>query len=210
MKFHSTILGDRDYSLLETVHFGLRLPPTLSSFASVVSCSVSNYTSIKRGRALRNTGEGEPATTRSKLQCFNERYSYVLPSYMSPTDLAPLSFYAFWRMYHVAGNRLVRHKKEVFVSITGSGWPTEAKVSHENHAGYARRTLYAYMPCPERRGTDYIDEVCRHDYGNRWGAFLKAFVEDVKNLWCPPWIARNYKMINAEPEPKESKAGKSS
>ena len=120
MKFYSTILGDRDYSLMETMHFALRLPPMLSSFRTVISCSVSNWTSVKRGRALRNTKEGESVTTRSKLQIFNERYSYACPAYMCHTDLAPLSFYAFWRMYRLEGHRLARHKTEVFVCITGT------------------------------------------------------------------------------------------
>ena len=29
------VLGGRDHSLLETVHFGLRLPPTISSYGEV-------------------------------------------------------------------------------------------------------------------------------------------------------------------------------
>ena len=38
MKFYNRLLGNRDYSLFEVVHFGLRLPGTLSSFGPVESC----------------------------------------------------------------------------------------------------------------------------------------------------------------------------
>ena len=40
-KFYSRILGDRDYSLLEVLHFGLRLPGAITSLGDVVSASVS-------------------------------------------------------------------------------------------------------------------------------------------------------------------------
>ena len=93
-------------------------------------------------------------------------------------------------------------------AITGTGWPTQAKTSHDNHADYARRTLYAYFPCPEFRGIDFIDEVCERDYGKSWSAFFKDFVEDAGNLWCPPWIARNYKVVNTDPEIKEKQLAK--
>ena len=42
MKAYSQVLGGRDYSLLETMHFGLRLPGTLSSFGQIHSVSVSD------------------------------------------------------------------------------------------------------------------------------------------------------------------------
>ena len=47
MKFYSRVLGGRDYSLLETLHFGLRLPATLSSFGEVRSVSVYEWAVVK-------------------------------------------------------------------------------------------------------------------------------------------------------------------
>ena len=47
MKFYSKILGDRDYSLSEVMHFGLRLPHTISSFAQTVSASASDWVPLK-------------------------------------------------------------------------------------------------------------------------------------------------------------------
>ena len=50
MKFYNRILGDRDYSLFEVAHFGLRLPGVLSSFGDVRSASVSNWATLKNQR----------------------------------------------------------------------------------------------------------------------------------------------------------------
>ena len=55
MKSYSQVLGGRDYSLLETMHFGLRLPGTISSFKTVHSVSVSNWAPLERGAALTFT-----------------------------------------------------------------------------------------------------------------------------------------------------------
>ena len=46
MKFYSKVLGGRDYSLLEAVHFGLRLPATISSFGEVRSVSISDWSVV--------------------------------------------------------------------------------------------------------------------------------------------------------------------
>ena len=40
MKYYNRILGNRDYSLFEVVHYGLRLPGTISNFGNVESVSV--------------------------------------------------------------------------------------------------------------------------------------------------------------------------
>ena len=45
----------------------------------------------------------------------------------------------------------------------------------------------------------YIDEVVQVFYnGSRSDAF-RAFVEDEANVWCPTWIRKNYKVLNADP-----------
>ena len=56
MKFYSRILGHRDYSLFEVLHFGLGLPGVLSSFGNVSTASVSNWAALKRGEALAAAG----------------------------------------------------------------------------------------------------------------------------------------------------------
>ena len=41
MKFYSRTIGGRDFSLLETLHYGLRLPNALSTFGTVRTDSLS-------------------------------------------------------------------------------------------------------------------------------------------------------------------------
>lgn len=45
------------------------------------------------------------------------------------------------------------------LAMNGVGWPNHAAKTNKNHIDYARRTLYAYMPCYKLQGTEYIDRV---------------------------------------------------
>jgi hypothetical protein len=197
-KFYSRILGDRDYSLLEVLHNGLRLPAVLSSFTDVQTVSVSNWAPVKSGWALRKTEKHERVTWMTKLEQFNYRAFLELPSKFQTSFLENLSFYCFWRLYDIKGKHLVRRRREKMISINGAGWPTHASRSHPLHEDYARKTLYSYMPCTGLRGTDYIDEVVASFYDKSWSLALEDFVTDVANHWCPPWIRRNYEIRNKE------------
>ena len=100
-------------------------------------------------------------------------------------------------MYDVMNGTIVQKRKENMVSLTGAGWPSQAKRSHAQHEEYARKTLYAYMPCPELAGTEYVDAAVREYYGT-YAAALADFVRDRDNCWCPKWIRRNYEIQNKE------------
>ena len=67
MKFYSKILGDRDYSLFEVMHFGLRLPHTVSSFPQTVAASVSNWASLKSSFEYYKTDKHDRITNLSKI-----------------------------------------------------------------------------------------------------------------------------------------------
>ena len=71
-----------------------------------------------------------------------------------------------------------------------------SRVCNHGTAEYAQKTLYTFMLCEGLRGTDYVDEVCRRFYRNSWADFLRDFVEDMANVWCPTWIKRNYEILN--------------
>ena len=73
MKFYSKLIGNRDYSLFEVAHFGLRLPGVLSSFGPVESITVSNWASLKRGKAFHDTKPDARVTHLNKLEIFNNR-----------------------------------------------------------------------------------------------------------------------------------------
>ena len=147
MKFYNKILGDRDYSLFEVAHFGLRLPGVLSSFGDVRSASVSNWATLKRKTALEQVNASDRATNMSALESFSARANLKLPPGIRHDDLENISFYAFSRQYDVSRGAIQRKKREKFVGLTGNGWPAQAKTTHQHHADYAKKTLYAYMPC---------------------------------------------------------------
>ena len=67
------------------------------------------------------------------------------------------------------------------IALTGNGWPTQAKRSHKLHEEYAKKTLYAYMPCECVSGTEYIDMIVRTYYNGRYGELLLDFVNDRNN-----------------------------
>ena len=74
--------------------------------------------------------------------------------------------------------------------------------------GLCSENALRLFPLSRVRGIDFIDEVCERDYGKSWSAFFKDFIEDAGNLWCPPWIARNYKVVNIDPEIKKKQSAK--
>ena len=90
------------------------------------------------------------------------------------------------------------------MAVTGTGWPSHASVTHQYHENYARRILYAYMPCPDFQGVDYVHAVVEQHYNNSFAAALKDFVS-LENLWCPPWIQRNYEVKNGLQEDVKKK-----
>ena len=198
MKFYNKMLGGRDYSIFEVLHFGLNLPGTISSFGNVDSCSVSNWSTLKHPQALAKLKKNERCNNLSKLELFNIRAELDRPSHVQPEDLQNISFYAFWRMYYVKNNRIVQRQKEKFIAINGAGWPRQAKVTHQNHKEYAKKTLYAYMPCHGNSGTEYIDVVIKAHFNGNYAKALEAFVHDSLNKWCPTWIRRNYDVQNSD------------
>ena len=103
-------------------------------------------------------------------------------------------------MYDVYRGRLIQKRTEKIVALTGNGWPAQAKRSHKLHEEYAKKTLYAYMPCAGLAGTEYIDAIVRDSYRGLYGELLLDFVSDRKNKWCPKWIRRNYEIQNKERE----------
>ena len=101
-------------------------------------------------------------------------------------------------MFYSSGGRLHRRQKEKFLSVSGLGFPAQADCAHPEHATYARKTLYAYMPCAGTSGFDYIDAAVEQWYGGDWTKALREFVRDPTNKWCPRWVKNNYNMLNKE------------
>ena len=101
MKFYNKLIGGRDYSIFEVLHFGLKLPGTISRFGSVDSCSVSNWSVLKHPQIIKKLEKGERCNELSKLEIFNVRAALERPRTIALEDLVNISFYAFWRLYYV-------------------------------------------------------------------------------------------------------------
>ena len=100
-KCYSRVLGGRDYSLLETMHYGLRLPATISSFGNVKSVSVSHWSSLKRRRQIEGAEENARITNFTKLEAFDRRALLARSPLIADHELLDLSMYAFWRLFDV-------------------------------------------------------------------------------------------------------------
>ena len=70
MKCYSQVLGGRDYFLFATMHFGLRLPGSISSFGDAHSISVSDWAPLQKGKSLKNTKQHERATYFTNIEMF--------------------------------------------------------------------------------------------------------------------------------------------
>ena len=60
-KIYNRVLGNRDYTLFEVVHYGDGLPPTISSFGSVDNAGVSDWHALKTGPALERIEDEDTA-----------------------------------------------------------------------------------------------------------------------------------------------------
>lgn len=195
MKCYSKVLGGRNYSLFETVHSGLRSPAIMQHFRNVRSISISDWSIVKRGDALRHTQRHERPTFLNKRGLSDARAALDRPSSVKICDLEHLSKYVFWRLFDVNGLKLVRKQLEQFVELPGTGWASHAKMADTlRHPEYAKRTSLAYMPCPGLQGASYIADAAREHFSADWTAALFNFVTDPQDRWYPTWIVRNYEV----------------
>ena len=83
MKFYNRILGNRDYTLFEVVHHGLRLPAVISSFGDVYNASLSSWRAVRpqlaRSQAKNSDDEDENILAPNKSDAFNTRARLTLP-----------------------------------------------------------------------------------------------------------------------------------
>ena len=172
MKFYSKLIGNRDYTLFEVVHFGLRLPGVLHNFGPVETVSVSNWATVKGKNKMKETLVRDRVTNLSKLEIFNCRGQLQLPASVSERDFKNISFYCFWRLYSVQGTRLRKRQREKMLAVNGCGWPRQAKPTHPLHQEYAKKTLYAYAPCHDLHGTEYLDHAARVFFKGNGGLFF--------------------------------------
>ena len=108
---------------------------------------------------VRKLDDYQCATNLSKLDIFNRSGEFKRAARVTDSMLSGISFYTCWRRFAYSGGRLSKRQREAFIAVNGAGWPRQAATIHAMHADYAKKTLYAYMPCAGLRGTDFIDEI---------------------------------------------------
>ena len=64
VKFYNRILGNRDYTLFEVVHHGLRLPATISSFGDVFNAGLSSWR-VVCPKLVRGKGDDSDSEDRT-------------------------------------------------------------------------------------------------------------------------------------------------
>ena len=169
-----------------TLHFRDGEPPLEVLFEVDVSDR-----SLTQRSPSREKEDGADVATMTKLEVFCRRADFHRSQEITREDIEGISFYAFWCSYDVKEGRLSRRRREAIVAVSGTYLPSHAAVGHENHEEYAKRNLYAYMPCAGLLGIEYIDQVVAEHYGGSFGAGLRDFVRD-GNMWCPPWLRCHY------------------
>jgi len=161
-KVYTRTLGDRDYSLYETVQIGLNLPQ-VTPLLEVVSLNANGPRRLKTGPELSHEGEDAVLTWDSKVDKFNKRLALVHKQYPRPRqqaereellkELRDMSMYEFYCKYYVSRGRICRSRKPVAIMVTPSMSADAANVDDGRHSNYARCCVVAYwrmMPTKER------------------------------------------------------------
>ena len=77
------------------MHYGLRLPATISSFGNVKTVSVSNWSSLKHRQQIKFAKPSDRVTNYTKLELFDRRALLGRPDSVEDYELENLSMYAF-------------------------------------------------------------------------------------------------------------------
>ena len=104
-KFYARTLGERDYTIFEAVHLGLRLPLVFGNF-HVVSLNTSGTRRLKTMKQLEQAGPDEPIAWDSKVDHFDNRLALLRRQFKDPAyqaireefekEVAGCSFYEFY------------------------------------------------------------------------------------------------------------------
>ena len=97
----------------------------MTSFGDVVPVSVSRWASLKPQKEIMRSDLDQRVTRRSKMELFSARGQLMRSSNVLIEDISNLSFYAFWRLFEVKGNKIARRRGDkrlngVFLSWRGS------------------------------------------------------------------------------------------
>ena len=85
-KFYSRTLGDRDYTIMEAMFLGLRLPLMFSLFSllPVVSLNTTGTRALKTAAQMRNADADDEIAWSSKVDKFDDRLGLLRRHFWKP------------------------------------------------------------------------------------------------------------------------------
>ena len=203
-KFYNQTLGSRDYTLFEVTRSALKLPPIISSFPKPDKKSIGDWSRVKTGQALSSAKDSDKVTSRTAMGAFNARFSMDLAKNVKPKDLESISFYQFWRVFNVSHDRISRRRFDPIIHLTGVGFASHGNANHPNHENYCRGILRAYLPCLQKSGSEYVENLVASQFDNRYQDALRYFIVHGATSWLPTHVLKNYMAVNDITQPMNS------
>ena len=182
-KFYAKSIGERDFSVFEAVHLGLRLP-TVFPLMPVISLNTLGSRKMKTKAELERDGRGDDAEVSwdSKVDKFDKRLALVRKQFEKNTgeereeieSLArDVSLFEFFWKYYFRGKRMGAANQTWALMVTPSMAASSASIFHERHEPYARGCVVAFwrhMPTFERYAL-MVEHAVAADR-RRWGGTL--------------------------------------
>ena len=180
-KFYSRMLGERDYSLFETVHIGLGLP-LMHEIMPVVGLNTAGTRVMKTTEQLAKVDQGGQVTWPSKVDKFDDRLQAARRRFRKQDDVGGgmrrvaeeevhyVSFYEFWEKHTISRGRVNNAQVTVALQVTPGHSAACAGVGDSGHEGYARTCVIAYWRMvPTLRRYQMIEEAGWDVDVRRWG-----------------------------------------
>ena len=155
-KFYSRTLGDRDYTIMEAMFLGLRLP-LMFSLLPVVSLNTTGTRALKTAAQMLNAGPDEEIAWSSKVDKFDDRLGLLRRHFPRPEQdplrlyweslVQDTSLYEFYWKYNVYRGRIAKTTQDVCLMVTPALCASSACVTHDRHEIFARTCVVAYWRC---------------------------------------------------------------
>ena len=162
-KFYAKSIGDRDFTMFESVYVGMGLP-TVFQLLPVITVNTLGTRRLKSKAEMDRDGGGDEAavTWESKIDKFNRRGPLVRKQYEKEgrakvaemlAAVRDTSLYEFFWKYYVHRDKLHAANQAWALMVTPGMAASSAQSFHDRHEAYARMCVVAFwrhMPTIER------------------------------------------------------------
>ena len=162
-KFYAKSIGDRDFSMLETVYVGIGLP-SVFPLLPVVTLNTLGSRRLKSNAEIEREGGGDdvPVAWLSKVDKFDQRGGLVIKQYAKEgrakvadmhAAVRDTSLYEFFWKFYVHRDKLHAATKTWALMVTPSMAASSAQSFNDRHEVFARMCVVAFwrhMPTIER------------------------------------------------------------